>query len=345
MSVLDAGVTDRTAVSAAGRCGVPAGELIGGTALVALDGISSRLPHRLVGKCEFLNPHGSVKDRIGRHIIARAEQAGLIVPGRHTLIEATAGNTGVALAAAAAGRYRLVCTMSSKMGAEKEALLRAWGAEVVRCPYEVEPASPLSFLNTARRLAGEIQDAYYVNQFENPWNVEAHYLTTGPELVAQLGGIPDVVAVVAGAGTGATFTGVGRRLREAGLPCRRVLADPVGSVLGDAAAGRPQSMLAGRPYRIEGIGGDFVPKLLDLSLVTDVVSVPDAESVAACLELAGTDGLLLGGSSGCAVAAAMRLAERLPGPRSTIVVVLPDRGERYLSTIYNAEWRVRAGLA
>jgi cystathionine beta-synthase len=313
--------------------------LIGSTPLVELPTLSAELPHRILGKCEFLNPAGSVKDRIGRHILARAEQEGLIVPGRTTLVEGTAGNTGVALAAAAAGRYRLVCTMSSKMGPEKEALLRAWGAEVIRCPYEVAPEDPRSFLNTAARIAAEDPDGYYVDQFGNPWNAEAHYLTTGAEIARQAG---DLAAFVAGVGTGGTFTGVGRRLRDDGLDCRLVMADPEGSVLAGAVGGRTPPA---RPYLIEGIGGDFVPSLLDPGLVTDAVTVPDAESIRMCLRLAATEGLFLGGSAGCALAAAVRFARELPGPRRDIVVLLADGGARYLSTIYDPRWREAKGLS
>lgn len=313
--------------------------LVGETPIVELRALSERLPHRILGKCEFLNPAGSVKDRIGQHIIRQAEAAGRIVPGRTTLVEATAGNTGAALAAAAAGRYRLVCTMSSKMGAEKEALLRAWGADVVRCPYDVAADDPESFLNTAARIAAELRHGYYVNQFNNEWNPQAHYLTTGPELVRQAG--IGIAAFVAGVGTGGTFTGVGRWLRQSGSTCRLVVADPEGSVVGAALRGQP---LAPRPYLIEGIGGDFVPALLDQSLPTEVVTVSDATSITTCLEVAGIEGLLLGGSSGCALAAAVDLARRLPGPRSDIVVLLADGGDRYLSTIYEPGWRAAQGI-
>jgi cystathionine beta-synthase len=257
-----------------------------------------------------------------------------VVPGRTVLVEATAGNTGIALAAAAAGRYRLVMTMSTKMGPEKEALLRAWGAEVVRCPYEVPPESPHSFLNTARAIADDHPDAYYVDQFNNPWNTEAHELTTGPEILAQTRG--QIGAFVAGVGTGGTFTGVGRHLRSQGCRATMVMADPVGSILSDAIAGRP-SMAT--PYRLEGIGGDFVPPLLDTLLVDRAVTVSDQEAVSACLRLQEEEGLFVGGSAGCAVAAALRVCEELEGPPTNVVVLLPDGGARYLSTIFDAKWR------
>ncbi|MEU3563665.1 cysteine synthase family protein [Kitasatospora sp. NPDC006786] len=313
--------------------------LVGNTPLVELTTIGAGLPHRILAKCEFANPVGSVKDRIGRHIIARAEEAGLLVPGDSTIVEATAGNTGLGLAAAAAGKYRLIVTMSTKMGPDKEAMMRAWGAQVVRCPYEVPPTSPESFINTARRIAADRPGAYYVDQFNNPWNTEAHELETGPEILAQAGG--ELIAFVAGAGTGGTFTGVGRALRAAGSRALLVLADPAGSILAAHAEGSGGD---GHPYLLEGIGGDFVPGLFDLDLVDRAYSVTDRDAIRMCLRLQRDEGLWVGGSSGCAVVAARRLAETLPGPRSSIVVILPDGGSRYQSTIYDAAWREARGV-
>ncbi|WP_330334615.1 cysteine synthase family protein [Streptomyces sp. NBC_00536] len=316
-----------------------AARMVGRTPLVELAAIGAGLPHRILAKCEFLNPAGSVKDRIGHHIIRRAEEEHLLLPGKSTLVEATAGNTGVALACAAAGRYRVIVTMSSKMGPDKEAMMRAWGAEVVRCPYDVPPESAESFINTARRIAEETPHSYYVDQFANPWNREAHELTTGPEILEQTGG--EVAAFVAGAGTGGTITGVARALTAAGSPARVVLADPAGSILADRLRGGHEP---GHGYAIEGIGGDFVPDLLDLGLVDDACEVSDAESVAMCLRLQTEEGLWVGGSSGTAVAAALRLAVTLPGPRSNIVVMLPDGGSRYSSTLFNPSWRTQRGF-
>ncbi|MEU4771528.1 cysteine synthase family protein [Micromonospora sp. NPDC023644] len=327
--------TDAVTAPARGLVG-----LVGDTPLLELRSVSDGLPHRILGKCEFLNPGGSVKDRIGHRILAEAERAGLITPGRTRLVEATAGNTGVGLAVAAAGRYRLTCTMSSKMGPEKEALLRAWGAEVVRCPYEVSPDDPTSFINTAKRLAEQDPDAFFVDQFNRDWNVAAHYDSTGVEVLEQTGG--NLAAFVAGVGTGGTLTGVARRLRDAGSPARIVLADPVGSVLAAAVAGRPQQAA---PYSIEGIGGDFVPALFDSELVTDTVTVSDADAVRMCLTVAERDGVLVGGSSGCALVAARRFARSLPGAGRDIVVLLADGGDRYLSTIYDADWRRGKGIS
>lgn len=303
--------------------------------MVRLSAIDADLPHEIWAKCEFANPTGSVKDRIGAHIVARAEEEGLLVPGRSVLVEATAGNTGAALAAAAAGRgYRVVVTMSSKMGPEKIALMRSWGAEVVIAPYDVAPDDPASFINTARRIAAEEPYGYYVDQFSNPWNTEAHYLTTGAEIYDAMQG--RVGAFVHGVGTGGTFSGVVRHLRERGLPVRAVLADPVGSILANAVDGAARP--AG-PYLVEGIGGDFFPGLFDPSLVTDAERVEDAAAVAMCLRLQRDEGLSVGGSTGCAVEAAVRFARRWDAPRSRIVVILADGGTRYTSTIFDHEWR------
>lgn len=329
-----------------------ASALVGHTPLVELASISLGLPHRIFAKCEFMNPAGSVKDRIGVHIIRRAEEAGLVIPGRTILVEATAGNTGIGLAVAAADKYRLIVTMSTKMGPEKEAMMRAWGAEVIRCPYDVTPDDERSFINTARRIAAELPDGYYVNQFANEWNTEAHYLTTGPEIDEQVHG--RFGAFVAGAGTGGTITGVARYLRDHGRHPAIVLADPVGSILAGhvnarrAVAGGSRADTGEPPvaagYAIEGIGGDFIPALFDADLVTEAVSVPDSQSVAMCVRLQHQEGLFVGGSSGCAVAAAVQVARRLPGPASAIVVMLADSGHRYASTIYNQSWRVSQGF-
>ena len=309
------------------------GDLVGRTPLVRLRSLDRLHPHRLWGKCEFLNPGGSVKDRIAGHILGRAEQAGLLVPGSSTLVEATAGNTGVALAMAAAGRgYRLIVTMSSKMGPEKVALMKAWGADVVICPYEVPPDSPDSFIATAQAIAAERPGSYYVDQFNNPWNREAHEWTTGPELLRQLS--RGVAAVIAGAGTGGTLMGIARSFAAAGSRARIVLADPEGSVLAEWFRGNPAQ--ASR-YLVEGIGGDFVPGLLERDLITDAVTIPDAEAVEMCRRLRRDEGLFVGGSSGCAVAAAVRFAAELPGAGRDIVALLPDSGNRYVSTIHRRE--------
>jgi cystathionine beta-synthase len=308
-------------------------DLVGQTPLVRLRSVERRQRHRLWGKCEFMNPGGSVKDRIAGHILNRAERAGLLVRGSSTLVEATAGNTGVALAMAAAGRgYGLIVTMSSKMGPEKVALMKAWGADVVICPYGLPPDSPESFIATARAIAAERPRSYYVDQFNNPWNREAHERTTGPELLAAFGG--RLAAVVAGAGTGGTLMGIARALAAARSRTSIVMADPEGSILADWFNGRPAEPSG---YRVEGIGGDFVPGLLERDRITEAVTISDEESMEMCRRLRRDEGLFVGGSSGCAVAAAVRYASQLPGDGRDIVALLPDSGNRYLSTIHSAD--------
>jgi cystathionine beta-synthase len=314
-------------------------QLVGGTPVVRLRTLDIG-GHRMWGKCEFVNPTGSVKDRIGAHILDCAAAAGVLT-GCTTLVEATAGNTGIALAAAASRHgYRLVVTMSEKMGPDKVAAMRAVGAEVVICPYDVPSDSTESFINVARRLAGERPGAWFVDQFGTSWNRDAHEHGTGPELWAGLGGRLD--AVVAGVGTGGTLMGVARYLRRQGAATAVVLADPAGSVLAGAVTGTPTPA---RPYLIEGIGGDFVPPLFESNLVDEVVVVPDAASVEMCMRVQRNEGLFLGGSSGCALAAAWDYARRLPpGAARDIAVLLPDGGGRYVSTIYDAAWRRAKGV-
>jgi cystathionine beta-synthase len=307
--------------------------------LVPLQNLGRDTPHRIWGKCEFLNPAGSLKDRIAYHIIGRASESGLLRVGTTTLVEATGGNTGVALAAAAGGDFRVIVTMTDKMPAEKVRLLKAWGAEVVICPYHVAPDSPQHFTKRAEAIVGELTDAYYVDQFRNPWNREAHWLTTGPEIWEALG--PALGGLVAGAGTGGTVSGAGAFLRERQPDVEVVLADPVGSILGQVFRGEPPDP---RPYLVEGIGGDFVPDLLDFSTVTRVEEIPDVYTVATCLALQRDEGLFVGGSAGCAVAAALRYARSLDGPPQDIVAVLGDSGDRAASTIYSAQWRRRHGV-
>jgi cystathionine beta-synthase len=317
------------------------GDLVGRTPLVRLGSLDRRQPHRLWGKCEFMNPGGSVKDRIAGHILNRAEHAGLLVPGSGTLVEATAGNTGVALAMAAAGRgYRLIVTMSSKMGPEKVALMKAWGADVVICPYGVPPDSPESFIATARAIAAERPGAYYVDQLNKTRNPEAHERTTGLELLGAFGG--RLAAVVAGAGTGGTLMGIARALAAARSRASIVLADPEGSILAGWFTGRPSEPSG---YRIEGIGGDFVPGLLERDRITDAITISDEESMEMCRQLRRDEGLFVGGSSGCAVAAAVRYASQLPGEGRDIVALLPDSGNRYLSTIHSPDHRRLEALA
>lgn len=297
-------------------------DCIGHTPLVALEHISRDLPVPIFAKCEHLNPGGSIKDRIAKSIILDAEQRGVLRPGM-TLIEATAGNTGIGLALIAASKgYGLVCVMPEKMSADKREALKALGAEVVITP-NAPPHSPDHFKNVAERLAQE-RGLFLTDQFRNPANVKVHEETTGPEILSQTQG--QIGAFTAGAGTGGTITGVARALRQAQCKASIVLADPAGSVL----AGWIETGIKGadHAYAIEGIGSSEPPELLDKNLIHSALSIPDEESFDVTRRLWKQEGMLVGGSSGTNVAAAIRLAKRgdIHGP---IVTILADSWDRY----------------
>lgn len=304
---------------------------IGDTPLVALQRIGAGLPVPVLVKCEHLNPGGSIKDRIARAIVDDAERRGRLHPGA-TLIEATAGNTGVGLALVAAARgYHLVCVMPAKMSVDKRVALTALGARVIVTP-NAPPSSPENFRNVARRLAGE-HGWFLTDQFNNPANVQAHAETTAAEILAQTDG--RVAAFVAGAGTGGTISGVGRRLKAALPHVRVVLADPVGSALADwvetGALGPDGS------YAVEGIGGSEAPANLHRDVIDAAERVSDEESFAMTRRLIVEEGLLVGGSAGTNVVAALRVAARggLDGP---VVTVLPDAWDRYRAKPWMQAW-------
>ncbi|MBN9518936.1 cysteine synthase family protein [bacterium] len=297
---------------------------IGNTPLVRLDRVAAGLPVPVLGKCEFLNPGGSGKDRIARAIVEHAERAGELRPGM-TLVEATAGNTGVGLALVAAARgYGLSCVMPEKMSADKRAALAALGARVIVVP-NAPPADPRNFRRVAERLAAEY-GWFPVRQFEHPANPRVHEETTGPEILAQCGG--RVGAFVCGAGTGGTITGVGRVLKRHDAGARVVLADPVGSRLAHLVTPDHPDHDAG--YAVEGIGGSEPPAVLDLSVIDAAERVTDDESFAVTGRLLREEGLLVGGSSGTVVAAALRVAAR-GGVSGPVVAILADSWDRYFS--------------
>jgi len=296
-------------------------DLIGNTPLVRLDRIGAGFS--LLGKCEFLNPGGSVKDRIARAIVEHGERSGQLRPGA-TLIEATAGNTGVGLALMAALRgYRLVCVMPEKMSHDKRAALAALGAELIITP-NAPPHDPRNFQQVARRLAQE-NGWFLTDQFAHPANPWIHEQTTGPEILQQCQG--NVGAFVAGVGTGGTITGVGRFLKSQMPGVRIILADPVGSRLAHMVDATQPDLDAG--YLVEGIGGSTAPAALDLSVIDAVERVSDEESFAMTGRLLREEGLLVGGSSGTAVVAGIREAAR--GPAGPVVVLLADSWDRYYS--------------
>ncbi|HXV44543.1 MAG TPA: cystathionine beta-synthase [Anaerolineae bacterium] len=308
---------------------------IGRTPLVRLNRVTRGLQPTVLAKVEFFNPGGSVKDRIGPPIIEAAERSGDLKSGG-TIVEATSGNTGVGLAIAAAIKgYKCICVMPDKMSEEKIRLLRAFGARVVITPTAVEPEDPSSYYSVAKRLVAETPNAILANQYHNPINPEAHYRVTGPELWQQTGGRIDVF--VAGMGTGGTISGVGRYLKEQHPAIKIVGVDPIGSILHDLFQTGQQVPAYG--YKIEGIGEDFLPSTLDLSVIDDTVQVSDKESFLMARRLVREEGIFCGGSSGTAVAGALRyIQEHDLGPEATVVVVLPDSGSRYLSKVFNDDW-------
>jgi cystathionine beta-synthase len=305
-------------------------DAVGNTPLVRLSRLSAGTRTPIIAKVETLNPGGSVKDRIGLAMIEAAEQAGLLQPGG-TIVEPTSGNTGTALAMAAALKgYRLVCVMPDKMSTEKIALLRAYGAEVVVCPTAVPRESPQSYYSVADRLAREIPDAFQPNQYFNPANPAAHEATTGPEIWRQTDG--RITHFVAGMGTGGTISGVGRVLKRHNPDVQIIGADPVGSIYSAGDQFTPKI------YKVEGIGEDFFPSAMDLTLVDRIEVIDDKECFLIARRVTREEGILVGGSAGAAAAAALRVAHELDDPDALVVVLLPDTGRNYLSKIYNEEW-------
>jgi cystathionine beta-synthase len=308
--------------------------LVGNTPLIRLRSVNRGIPGSTVlAKVEYFNPGGSVKDRIALRMVAAAEAAGDLEPGG-TIVEPTSGNTGVGLAIVAAERgYRCIFICPDKVGQDKIAVLRAYGADVVVCPGTVAPDHPDSYYSVARRLAAETPGGWQPDQYANAENPASHYATTGPEIWSQTDGT--VTHFVAGIGTGGTISGVGRYLKEvSGGTVRIIGADPEGSVYSGGS---------GRPYLVEGVGEDIWPVTYDQSVCDEIIAVSDAESFGMTRRLAREEALLAGGSSGLAVAAALRVAETA-GPDAVIVVLLPDGGRGYLSKIFNDEWMRENGF-
>jgi cystathionine beta-synthase len=307
-------------------------ETVGDTPLVRLARIGAGLKPRIVAKLESFNPGGSIKDRVAIRLIEAAERDGRLRPGG-TIIEPTSGNTGTGLAIAARLKgYRVIAVMPDKMSREKIDLLRAYGAEVVVAPTDVAPDSPQSYYRVADRLTAEIPGAFQPNQYANAANPETHYLSTGPELWRQSGGA--ITHLVVGVGTGGTITGVARYLREQRPDIEVIGADPVGSIYSNDEV---------HPYLVEGVGEDFWPQTFDPSVVDRYVTVSDRDAFLTTRRLAETEGLLVGGSGGLAVHAALAVAREAPDD-ALIAVILPDGGRAYLSKIFNDAWMRQYGF-
>ena len=303
-------------------------ETVGNTPLVKLQKLGSDLPANLYAKCEFLNPGGSVKDRIGWNMVKKAEENKTITPG-DTLIEPTSGNTGIGIALAGAVRgYRVIIVMPEKMSREKEVTLTALGAEIIRTPTEVPFDSPESHISAAKKLQKEIPNSHILDQYSNPANYMAHYEGTAREILEDLNNQVDMV--VMGAGTGGTLTGIARRMKETCPQCEIIGVDPVGSIL--AGEGPVQT------YEVEGIGYDFIPEVLHRDLVTEWVKTNDRDSFQTALFAIKQEGLLCGGSSGSALWAALKTAARLKKGQNC-VVILPDGIRNYMSKFLDKKWR------
>lgn len=307
-------------------------EAIGHTPLVRIKRLAPTLAASVYAKVEFVNPGGSVKDRIAQAMVEQAEAKGLLKPGG-TIIEATSGNTGVGLAMVAAVKgYRCVFIMPDKMSSEKIRLLKAYGAEVVLTPANADSNSPDGYSGVAARLLNEIPNSWQPNQFTNLMNPEYHYRNTGPELWEQTDG--KITAFVAGVGTGGTVSGVGRFLKEKNPNIAVIAADPEGSIL---SGDHP------KPWAVEGIGEDYVPRTFNSQVVDEWVRISDVESFTIARNMARLEGLLVGGSCGTAMAAGLKYARRL-GPNDMVVVMCPDTGRNYLSKMYSDEWMIERGF-
>lgn len=308
---------------------------IGNTPLVKLEKISPNKHITILAKCEFMNPSGSIKDRIVEYIIKDAEKSGLLKPGG-TIVENTSGNTGAAIAMIAAIKgYKAILTMPDKVSQEKQNALKAFGAEIIVTPTSAPPDSPDHYVNMAKRIAAETPNSFRIDQYDNPKNPEAHYCTTGPEIWQQTEGQCDIF--IASGSTGGTISGIGKFLKEKNPRIQIVMPDPKGSIYYDYfKTGKiPQS--GNCNYFVEGVGEDHLAKAMDFAVLDDIIPFTDQDAFLTARRLAREEGILAGGSAGANVWAALKIAQQLDKP-TTIVTVLPDSGIKYLSKVYNDEW-------
>jgi len=303
-------------------------DLVGNTPLLRLSRVTDGIRMPVLAKIEYFNPGGSVKDRIALRMVEAAERSGALQPGG-TIVEPTSGNTGVGLAIVAQARgYSCIFVCPDKVSTDKVNTLRAYGAEVLVCPTAVDPSDPRSYYSVSDRLARETPGGWKPDQYANPENPESHYLGTGPEIWRQTDGT--ITHFVTGVGTGGTISGTGRYLKEAsGGRVQVIGADPEGSVYSGGT---------GRPYLVEGVGEDFWPAAYDPSIADEIIAVNDRDSFGMARRLAREEALLVGGSCGMAVVAALKVAARLDDPEALVVVLLPDGGRGYLSKVFNDEW-------